>query len=195
MTASSYLPFPKELKAKHGCLNIQNNDEKCFPWSILASLVQRRNRPHRVSKYQEYERELNMSRIIQYPGEIKDIGKFEHQNNISVNLYEYEDKKVCLVCINTMTNARNYVNLSYITADETPNYVLVKDLSRLVLRQYNNHKSKAYFCQYCLHGYTSVEVLKNHLERCKLHGAQRIKLPEADHKKERDKVKFTKIEY
>ena len=36
---------------------------------------------------------------------------------------------------------------------------------------------------------------KKHLERCKLHGAQRIKLPEVDGKKERNKVKPTKTEY
>ena len=33
------------------------------------------------------------------------------------------------------------------------------------------------------------------MERCKIHGAQRIKLPETDDKKGRDKVKFTKTEY
>ena len=68
--------------------NIQNHNEKCFLWCILASLhpVQRRNHLDRVSKYQEYERELNMSGI-QYPVDVKDIGKFEHQNNISVNAY------------------------------------------------------------------------------------------------------------
>ena len=38
-------------------------------------------------------------------------------------------------------------------------------------------------------------LLKNHLERCKLHRAQRVKLPEADNKKGREKVKFTKTEY
>ena len=31
---------------------------------------------------------------IQYPVDIKDIGEFEHQNNISVNVYAYEDKKI-----------------------------------------------------------------------------------------------------
>ena len=87
-----------------------------------------------------------------------------------------------------MTTATHHVNLLYITAGETSHYVLVKNLSRLVSRQYNNHNGKKYFCQYCLHGCTSEEVLKNHLERCKLHGAQRIKLPEADNKKGRDKV-------
>ena len=45
-----------------------------------------------------------------------------------------------------------------------------------------------------MHGCSSEEVLKNDLG-CKLHGAQRIKLPEADDKNGRDKVKFTKTEY
>ena len=70
MRASSYLPLPKELKAKQGCLNIQKNDSKC----------------------QEYEHKLNMSGI-QYPVDIKDIGKFQQENNISVNVYGYKDKK------------------------------------------------------------------------------------------------------
>ena len=87
------------------------------------------------------------------------------------------------------------MNLSYITADETSHYVLVKDLNRLVSRQYNNNCHKKYFCQYCFYGCTSEEVLKIDFERCKLHGAQKIKLPEADDKKGRDKVKFTKTEY
>ena len=38
MRTSSYLPLPKELKAKQGGLNIEHNDDKCFLWSILTSL-------------------------------------------------------------------------------------------------------------------------------------------------------------
>ena len=77
MSASNYLPLPTELKAKQGCLNTQNNDEKCFLWSILASLhpLQHRNHLDRVSNYQEYESELNMSGI-RYPINLKNIGKF-----------------------------------------------------------------------------------------------------------------------
>ena len=93
MRASSYLPLRKELKTKRGCVNIKSNGEKCFLWSILASLhpVQCRNHPDRVSKYQEHEDELNMSGI-QYPVDIKDINKFKYQNNTSVNVYGYKDK-------------------------------------------------------------------------------------------------------
>ena len=95
MRASTYLPLPKELKANQGCLNIQNNDKNFFLWFILALLlpVQHRNRQHRASKYQEYEYELNMSGI-QYPVDIKDIGKFEHQNNIRVNFTGTKIKKI-----------------------------------------------------------------------------------------------------
>ena len=150
MRISSYLPLPKELKAKQRCLNIENNDEKCFLWSILASLhpLQYRNHLDRVSKYWENEDGLNMSRI-QYLIDRKDISKSEHQNNMSVNVYGYKCKNIFLLPTTTMTIARCYV--------------LVKDLSRLVLRQYNNYKDKKYFCQYCLHGCTSEEALKNHL--------------------------------
>ena len=42
--------------------------------------MQHINHPTRVSKYQEYEHDLNISGI-QYPIDIKDTGKFEHQNN------------------------------------------------------------------------------------------------------------------
>ena len=87
------------------------------------------------------------------------------------------------------------MNLLYITAGKTSQYVLVKDLSRLVLRQNNNDNNKRYFCQYCLHGCTSEEVSRKHLGKCKLHEVQRIKLLEADNTKGGDKVKFTKPEY
>ena len=65
MRASSYSSLPKELNPKRRCLNIQNNDEKCFLWSILVPLhpAQCRNHPDRVTKYQEYGSELNMSGV------------------------------------------------------------------------------------------------------------------------------------
>ena len=88
---------------------------------------------------------------IRYVIDIKDIGKFEHQNNVSVNVYEYEDKNIFPLRMTNVTVARPQLN----------------------------------FCQYCLHGCSSEEVLKTHMERCKLHGVQRIKLPEAG-------IKFTK---
>ena len=72
-----------------------------------------------------------------------------------------------------MTHARHHVNLC-INAGKKSHYVFVKDLSRLVLRQYNNDNNKRYSCQYRLHGCTSEEVLKNHMERCKESSSQKL---------------------
>ena len=120
MRASSSLPFPKELKAEWGCLNIQNINKKFFLWSILTllHLVQCRNHRDRVTKYQDYESELNMS-PVKYPVDIKDIDKIEHQTNISIDLYGCEDTKVFPLRITTTAIARHCVNLLYITAGET----------------------------------------------------------------------------
>ena len=118
MRASSYLPLPEELKGKYACLNIQNNEKKCSLWFILATLHPLRHNPYNVVKYQECEHE-SKSLGIQYPVDIKDIGKFEYQNNISVNVNGNKDKKILPLRITTVTVARDQVNLLYITAGKT----------------------------------------------------------------------------
>ena len=52
---------------------------------------------------------MNMSEI-QYPIDMKDIRKFEHQTNMIVNVYGYKDKKIFPLCITTMTVASHHVN-------------------------------------------------------------------------------------
>ena len=53
LKASSHIPLPKELQSKKALLNIQNNDEKCFLWSVLAHLHPVAENAHRVSHYTE----------------------------------------------------------------------------------------------------------------------------------------------
>ena len=43
---------------------------------------------------------------------------FEHENNISVNVYGYEDKKIFPLNITTLAVARHHVTLLYTTAGE-----------------------------------------------------------------------------
>ena len=48
-------------------------------------------------------------------------------------------KKIFPLRITAVAIANDCLNLLYITTGETSHYVLVKDLSRLVSRQYNKH--------------------------------------------------------
>ena len=60
---------------------------------------------------------------IQYSVDIKNIGKFEHQNNISINVYAYEDEKIHLLRITTVNTSKHYLNFLYTTAGKTSRYV------------------------------------------------------------------------
>ena len=46
---------------------------------------------HRVEKYTPYENELSMEGIT-YPVAVKDVPKFEKQNDISVNVFGHKDR-------------------------------------------------------------------------------------------------------
>ncbi|VDI15968.1 Hypothetical predicted protein [Mytilus galloprovincialis] len=70
--ASSYIPL--QFKSSN-IINVQNKkDNKCFLWSILASLFPANKDKQRVTKYKEYENEINM-KGIEYPVSIKDTPK------------------------------------------------------------------------------------------------------------------------
>ena len=82
----------------------------------------------RVSSYLSLPKELKEKQGcgVKHLVDMKDIDKFEQQNNISVNVYWFEDKKVFSLRITTAGIAKNCVNLLYITAGETSHYVCWK---------------------------------------------------------------------
>ena len=81
LNASSYVPLPQGIANKRAVLNIINDDNKCFKWSILAALhpVSRKSHSNDVKHYIEYESELNFQNI-DMPVSLSDIPKFESQN-------------------------------------------------------------------------------------------------------------------
>ena len=92
LKGSVYFELSKKIVKTHSIFNIQNKDDKCFLWSILAHLhvVPPNQHGYRVEKYMSYGNELNMEGIT-YPVAVKDVPKFEKQNDISVNFFGYED--------------------------------------------------------------------------------------------------------
>ena len=163
-------------------------------WSILASLYPSRgDNCSRVNKYKEHEDKLDMDGM-KYPVRIQDINKFERLNNISVSVFAInEDQKIFPLRITTSKDHDcHHVDLLYITDEdgETSHYTLIRDLSRLVSPQINKHNGKMFICNFCLHACQSEEILKRHKERCSLHNAQRVKLPQPG----KNTLQFNKIE-
>ena len=69
--------------------NIENNDNYCFLWSILASLHPcKNNHPKGVSNYRQFFKELNIEEFDFTNGfRCSDVHKFEKLNNLCINIF------------------------------------------------------------------------------------------------------------
>ena len=94
LAASSYIPTPKELAGTRSILNIQNKDNKCIVWSILAHFHPIDSKLHaaRVTNYLSYKHEINVNGVS-FPTPLKDVGKLERQNDISINVFGYDKEE------------------------------------------------------------------------------------------------------
>ena len=110
------------------------------------------------------------------PVSLKDIGKFEKSNDLSVNVFGYEKGYVYPLRISSKQCER-VVDLLLISDDEKQHYCLIKSLSRLLASQVSNMKCKRCFCRRCLNSYDSEDKLKLHQEYCNNHEAVKIDLP------------------
>jgi len=173
---SSYLPLPKKLKDKKAILNIQNNDNQCFKWCILAALhpIDRKDQPQRIQHYRPYEHELNFEGI-EFPVTIDKIPKFEKQNGIAVNVFGFEDGTLFPVHI-TEQRFDTHVDLLLYSQGQQNHYCLIRKLNRLLSDQ-SKYKGTMFRCPYCLHGFVRKSLLEDHQTRCSKHGAQKIELP------------------
>ena len=79
LRGSSYIDSPGKIKNIQCCINVKNNDNKCFMWSILSALhpIDRKNHPDRVTKYRQYENNLKFD-DINFP--VK-LDKFQNLKN------------------------------------------------------------------------------------------------------------------
>lgn len=69
---SSFVELPKRIALKKACINVRNNDDKCFKWAVLSALYPTERDAGRVQKYQQYADELNFSGI-NFPVTLKQI--------------------------------------------------------------------------------------------------------------------------
>ena len=124
--ASSYCKLPKSFYISKTVLNIQNNNNYCFLWSILADKYKVDNHRERVSHCENYFHEINQG-DIQFPMNIKDIPTFETLNNLNVNVFELSAKDKTL--------SPKYVNKNFY--DEQIDLLLYENHYCLITKLHN----------------------------------------------------------
>lgn len=163
LRGGSYLDLPKAIKNTKSCLNIRNNDNFCFAWSIVASLFPCKKSVNRTSSYPYYSSVLNI-KGMSFPPTPTDIKLFEKNNpSLSVSVYGIDkENNITGPLYITKQKKINHINLLYIEKNSCGHYCLIKDLKRLVRRQVTRHHGKTYFCESCLQFFTSQAKLDLH---------------------------------
>ncbi|XP_046667241.1 uncharacterized protein LOC124358986 [Homalodisca vitripennis] len=165
LRGSSYMELPKKISAKKTVVNIMNNDQKCFVWSILAALhpVDRQSKPERIHHYQplKYDLDVHLDGIT-FLVSLDHVKLFEKRSGISINVYSYDEKLVVYPFYITREEKDTHVDLLYIRDQTNSHYCLIKDLSRLVRSQITKHTTKTWLCKCCLMHYGTEDLLNKH---------------------------------
>ena len=111
-----------------------------------------KSHPERVCNLRKFEGNYNWSGL-EFPVLIRDIGIFERNNEISVNVLAIEDRNV-YICRKGTGAYDQKIDLMLVMDRNRKHYMAVKSLSRLLTRSNTKHKCKHYFCTNCLQGFT-----------------------------------------
>ena len=126
LKGNSYIPLPPKLAQKKAIINMKNEDNKCFTWSVLRALNPRERDNERIDKcLKKKEDSLNMKGIA-YPVQLNAIDKFERQNpTISINVLGYEESVLYPLRVSKCDD-RESVDLLLISDEEKQHYVSLK---------------------------------------------------------------------
>ena len=115
---------------------------------------------------------------IEYPVKIKDISKFESQNDgTAINVFALEKSND----INTLypvyiTNRKNRlveIDLLYLEKNGNTHYCLIKDLSSI----FNKNGNRVSICRNCLMIFSKLDAFRNHQEICIKHNYCKVMIP------------------
>ena len=179
VNAGSYIELPQELKNRKAIINMKNQDDKCFMWSVLRALNLKDRDNERIDNDLKNKVDTLNMEGIQYPVSLRGIDRFEHLNpEISITVLGYnKEEKVYPLKVSKYTGCEHDIVLLLIKDGEKSHYCLVKNISALLSSQINNNNHKRYFCLNCFNSFKSPDSLDKHKEYCYNNECVKISMP------------------
>ena len=102
LTASSYIELPDRIANKKAVINIKNEDNLCFVYSVLCGLKTPEKDAQRVNKYKDRLHELQY-KPEDMPMDINKIIHCEKRNELRINVYGLEGKtyEIIPLCVSS----------------------------------------------------------------------------------------------
>jgi hypothetical protein len=163
-----YVDLPSFIRKTKSVINIKNNDEYCFLWSVVCALrpANAEKNCSRVSSYPHFSKLLKYDGM-KFPIALKYIPKFEMMNALSINVFTIKEEEILLLLL-SKSHYTHRINLLLLTSTNTTtttedddddfyqkyknkkclyHFAYIKNLSRLVNHQIGNIKNKTWFCE------------------------------------------------
>ena len=137
-TVGTFIELPQTLKAKtNSLLNIENNDDKCIIWTIIAALhpCNENYIPSRTTSYEKHFDKINIINVS-FPITINDIPQLEKNNSLRINVYGFNqgnDNKFSIFPV--YVSDLNYeitIKVLMISDEWKQHFVLITDFDELL---------------------------------------------------------------
>ena len=165
LNGKSYKELPDFIKNKKAIINIKNEDNKCFLYSVLCGLITPASHPERVSHYKDRLNELSYKdEEFENGMSVHKIRFFEKRNNLKINVYSLEDEKSIIPVYVSCNEAKDLPLIQLFYYDN--HYSYVNNFNRLMGENGTNKLVCPYCCQFKSSGGNAKEALEKHLTYC-----------------------------
>src|SRR5579871_5099823 len=175
-SGKSFIKLPKFLQNKNAIVNVQNTDEQCFGYAVMAALthnpkIKQHTNAQRPSKYMCLFNNYKLDQI-QYPVDPFKVGELEQiekdiQININVFSFYDDEGKARHPLYISKTNFERSVDLLYYTDanEDNAHYAAITDFSRF-MHDVTKHEHKKIFCKMCFSHFSEENHLFEHSRLC-----------------------------
>jgi hypothetical protein len=175
LAGNGVIPLPEFLARKRCIINVQNNDQRCFGYAILASQLRVEIHPERAVQYDQFFTLYGLD-AVQYPVQIEDLEAVERQIGIPFNVYTYFDdqgKGRKPMYTSKTGDPQNAVDLLFWENDHVAHYAWIKSFNSFVYDLTKIERSRCFWCKRCFCHFRLETAFRKHLERCR--GAEGFK--------------------
>ena len=177
-----YFPIPAWIKNKEAVINIENDDDLCFIYCVIAALMYIDKRVDRhlqdPRKYKNHFHEVDYEHISM-PISLDDVRKFEKRNQLAINIYGLNEDKNTVVPYQ-ISKIENLIpiNLLLLENDDGEcHYLWIKSLDRLLHPNNKVKCSRRYYCPFCQYPFVKKEECEDHQEYCREKDPVKINFP------------------
>jgi hypothetical protein len=165
---ASYIELPENLKNKKCCINVKNDDNKCFDYAFLSGVYcdEIKKDAQRVSKYVDYMDKINRDGIT-YPVSSNDYEKYELQNGYPINVFKWnndvkeDETNFDLLYVHKLHNEKKVINIVLIEDEDKFHYCWIKSIRAFVRRQ----TSEMHLCDKCMRYFALESAYTNHFKK------------------------------